>query len=166
MKALLLALLSITSATGENLAQDKIIPRFYELLMQETDPSENDEVDFLGNNEYIAKTIRLKSGYSESTTPVWDFLRTNRNFFITKGVVDLGKARIHFSEPFHTTRLWNQAVSEDTKIYAMFPTEVAANGANTGNSLVIFTLGKNYYIEIGETFVSGSLKLFSDQVYK
>ena len=134
--------------------------------MQKDNPSETDEVEFFGNNEYIAKTIRLKSEYSDSTTPVWDFLRINRSFFITKGVVELRKARIHFSAPSHTTRLWNQTVSESTKIYAMFPTEVTANGASSGTSMVVFTLGKSYYIDIGDTLVSGSLKLFSDQVYE
>jgi hypothetical protein len=166
MKTLLFVLLLITSATGEILGPDRIIPKFYELLMQKENPSEIDEVDFFGNNEYIAKAIRLKSGYSESTTPVWDFLRINRSFFITKGVVELKKARIHFSAPFHTTRLWNQTVSESKKIYATFPTEVTANGASSGTSLVIFALGKSCYIDIGDTLVSGSLKPFSDQVYE
>jgi hypothetical protein len=48
----------------------------------------------------------------------------------------------------------------------MFPTEVTANGASSGTSMVVFTLGKSYYIDIGDTLVSGSLKLFSDQVYE
>lgn len=158
----------MTFSQAADLDADKIIPRFYELLMQKEPPSERDEGDFFGGSECmdIAKMIRLKTGYSQSKTPIWDFLRNKRSFFITKGISDLRFARIHYSEPLRTTRLWNKTRAEDTKVYTSFPTESAANGASSGISIVVFTLGENCHIDIGNTFVSGSLKLFSDQVYK
>lgn len=168
MKTLFLTLLLITSAPASDLAPNKIIPRFYELLMQKDKPSEHDETEFFGGAECqgVAKAIHLKPGYSESKTPVWDFLRINKSFFITKGVADLEKARIQYSEPFHTTRLWNQTIVENTKVHTMFPTDRAANGASSGVSMVIFTLGESCHIDIGDTFVSGSIKLFTDQIYE
>lgn len=168
MKKLLLILLMATSISAADLPPDKIIPRFYELLMQVEKPSEKDESVFFegAGCRYVATTILTKPEYSKSKTPVWDFLRNNRSFFITKGVTDLGKARIHYSEPYRTTRLWNQITSEDTKVYTMFPTERGVNGESSGLSMVVFTLGKNCLIDIGETFVSASVQLFTDQVYE
>ena len=168
MKTIFLALLLMSSAPAADLAPDKIIPRFYELLMQAEKPSEQDESEFFGGAECenVAKTILLKAGYSETKTPVWDFLRNRKGFFITKGVADLGKARIHYSEPFHTSRLWNGTTAEDRKVHTMFPTERAANGASSGVSTVIFTLGESCHIDIGNTFISGTVQLFTDQVYK
>lgn len=157
-----------TSLPAADLPPDKIIPRFYELLMQVEKPTENDEAKFFEGAacQYVATAILTKPVYSKSKTPVWDFLRDNRSFFITKGVTDLGKARIHYSEPFRTTRLWNQTTEEKTKVYTMFPTERGANGVSSGLSMVVFKFGKNCYIDIGETFVSGSVQPFANHVYK
>ena len=168
MKTLFLTLLLITSVAAADLAPDRIIPRFYDLLMQAGKPSQQDETEFFGGVECqdIAKVILLKDGFAGSKTPLWDFLRTNRNSFITKGVTELSKARIHCSEPFHTFRLWNQTVTEEIKVHTMFPTERSENGASSGFSTVIFTLGKSCYIDIGNTFVSGDARLFTDKVYE
>ena len=168
MKTLLLALLFITSASAADLASNKIVPRFYELLMTKDKPSEQDEADFFGGEESkdVAKAILLKSEYSKSKTPIWDFLRANKSFFITRGVTDLHKARIQYSEPDQTTRLWNQTLTEGKKVYAMFPTKRSENGACSGRSMVIFTLGENSHLSIGDTFVAGAVNLFTEQIYE
>lgn len=168
MKTLFLTLLLVTSASAADLAPDKIIPRFYELLMQVDKPSEQNETEFFGGAECqdVAKAILLKDGFAGSKTPLWDFIRINRNFFITKGVDELDKTRIHFSEPFRTFRLWNRTTTNDMKVHTMFPTERSENGTSSGFSTVIFTLGESCHIDIGNTFVSGAVKLFTDQVYE
>lgn len=168
MKILLLATLLVTSAAAERLNPEKIIPRFYELLMQKEKPLQQDEIDFFGGDEceYIAKTIIKKDGFTKSRTPIWDFVRANRTLFITEGVTDLAVARIHYSTPFLTTRLWNGTSPDVMKIQVVFSTKKTGNTSYSGMSTAVFSLGKGCYIDLGATYISQDVVQFLEKVYE
>lgn len=169
MKYILFLLLNFVILTCRSSAIDQksIIPEFYKILTSREDPSIQNENDFFGGKEsaYVRTALEKLGKYPDSDTPIWDFIRDNKFNFISKGVDDLEQARIHYSEPFHTSRIWNGSVNKDWKVYVMFPTERNSDGSSSGLSTVIFTLGEESHIAIGETLVSGSVELFSNQIY-
>lgn len=169
MKSILLLSVFATCISSAEFEQAKIVPKFYEILAQVEKPSEQDEIEFFGGKECasVKKVILSHGDHSKSKTPIWDYVRSNKYFFTTKGLVDLSNARIQYSDPVHMVRLWNKTTTEDMKVYTTFPTEMVDDrGGSSGVSMAIFTLGKNCYLDIGATFVSGSGKLFFEYVYK
>ena len=168
MKQIFLLLLLAISGHALALEPNQIVPQFYELLTQVEKPTKQDEVDFCGGegSDYIAKVLRTKPKYRESATPIWDYLRLHKSSFLTSGPAIAGKARINYSEPFRSTKLRSDFKSEQLQVYAVFGTTRNENGSNSGLSMVVFTLGTDCYLKIGETFVSGSVNLFSGQVYE
>jgi len=168
MKQIFLLLLLAISGHALALEPNQIVPKFYELLIQVEKPTKQDEVDFFGGegSDYIVKVLRTKPEYENSATPIWDYLRLHKSSFLTSGPAIAGKARINYSEPFRSTKLWSDFKSDELQVYALFGTSRDENGSNSGLSMVVFTLGKDCYLKIGETIVSESVKLFSEQIYE
>ena len=168
MKQIILIFILTVSGHASSLEPDEIVPKFYELLIQVEKPTKQDEVDFFGGegSDYIAKVLRTKPAYENSATPIWDYLRLHKSSFLTSGPAIAGKARINYSEPFRSTKLWSDFKSEQLQVYAVFGTTRNEKGSNSGLSMVVFTLGTDCYLKIGETFVSGAVNLFSGQIYE
>lgn len=167
MKQIFLLLLLAISGHALALEPNQIVPKFYELLIQVEKPTAQDEVDFFGGEGSgdIAKVLRNKPAHENSDTPVWDYLRMHKSSFLTSGPVIPGKARIQYSEPFRSTKLWSEFQPDEFQVYVTFGTNRDENGGNSGLSMVVFTLGKDRYLKIGETFVSGLVKLFGEQIH-
>lgn len=168
MKFFLVLLFLIKSVTAADLPPNQIIPRFYELLMQNDNPSEFNETEFFGGDEckFVTTTLKLKDDYKNSKTPIWDFLRRNKNLFITEGVSDLNKAKIHHTDPVITHRLWNSSTWEEKSVHVLFPTEMNTKTASSGFSTVIFRLGQKCYINIAGTMISGQAYSILDKIYE
>ena len=163
-----MTILFVTSTVAGEPKQEKIIPRFYELLLQPEKPILQDELDFFGGGECQDVTLSIiqKDKFSKSITPIWDFIRSNKSLFISDGISKLSSARILYSSPFTTTRLWSNTSPDQIKIQVMFPTRVTPTKSSFGTSIVIFTLGTKCYIDIGNTFLSKDLYLFLRKIHE
>ena len=148
---------------------DEVVPKFYQLLVQEADPTPKDEAEFFGGRECEPIRLQLasKSGYVESQTPIWNYLRSHQDLFITKrNPPDRTKLNIHISQPSIMMRNdKNQIPSDELRVFVMFGTEASATGAGRGVSIGTFVLGKESLLDIGVTMIAGNSKLFFDYLF-
>ena len=162
----LLFLVLIGNAYCGNLEQSKIVPKFYQILMNMAKTSAQDETDFFGGRECdsLRQILLTKEAYSKSITPIWDFIKDNKDFFITKNLLNLNDAKVHCSNPFENTRLWNNSTDDRKKVYVLFPTEMVKLGkkGSHGRSTLLFTLGSGCYIDIEETLKAEISSTFLD----
>jgi len=170
MKITLFILFLATKLISAGLEKNMIIPKFYELLARNEKPSVSDEEDFFGGDESspVKELVISIDKYKNSKTPTWDYIRDNKYFFITKNLQELANASIQYSSPVRMTRLWNLSEAEYLVVYVHFPTKSLGpkkGSGSTGITIVRFKLGTDRYLNIDETFIVSSEKLFYEYVY-
>ena len=146
-----------------------IVPKFYQLLVQEAAPLQKDEADFFGGSECepIRKQLASKPGYVESRTPIWNYLRSHKNVFITKhNPPDSTRLNIHISQPTTMMRIGkNKVPSNEVRVFVMFSTGTAATDQGHGISIGTFVIGTECLLDIGSTMIASNSKLFFDYLY-
>jgi len=123
--------------------------------MSKAAPSVDDELKFFGGKECIDVRNKLltKDIYKNSQTAIWDYLRLNRDAFITKNLKNIEQFLAIYSEPFESVRAWNNHKVANKKVYVSFPEELTNPEKSVfhGRSSIVFTLGEACYLDIGAT---------------
>ena len=153
--------ISLASVHAESSAP--IITRFYDLLTAKDAPSEDQEAEFFGTKsnfrgmlqnarKWPIKVPETLFKYEHSKTPVWDYLRDNKNLFLPFGYKDFNE--IAYSGTFSYIR---SGKSRDTKYIDVFFVSDRNNPA-AGFRTVQFCLGKEsekYLLDIDSTRIRG-----------
>jgi len=165
----LLAVFSIASCFAATISKENIIPKFYVLLIQETKPSVTDERDFFGGDECADVRSRLLAKKKiVSETPIWDYLREHRELFITKNIQKKEQFIANYSSVFQKRRMnlcKETSQMSDPEVLVTFPTKRDKGSSYSGESSVIFTLGKKCYLDIGASIISGNSKIFNEILF-
>ena len=172
MKNIIIAALAIFVPTGfasARMPAAEVVPKFYQLLVQEADPSPQDEAEFFGGSECEPIRLQLasKPGYVASQTPIWNYLRSHQDMFITKrNPPDRARLNIHISQPSTMMRIGkNKIPSDEVRVFVMFGTGTAATGQGRGISIGTFVIGTECLLDIGATMIASNSQLFFDYLY-
>lgn len=107
---------------GFCLDRSEIVPQFYKMLMSKDALSTDDELTFFGGQECadVKNKLLTKDLYRNSKTPIWDYLRLNKDMFLTKNISNIQQFRATYSEPFDSVRAWNN-IKLKKKFASLFP---------------------------------------------
>jgi hypothetical protein len=140
--------------------ESEIIPQFYQILLRKSAPSIENERLFFGGKECSAvrEGILKKERYSESKTPIWDFVKDHRDLFLTKNAESEDQFHAIISKPFDSIRSWNGNVIPEKRVYVSFAEQldISEKSGVSGFASITFSLGKDCYINIGATTVCRS----------
>jgi hypothetical protein len=170
---LLLFVSSLAVSALEKIEPTEIIPKFYKILFSVDRPSEQDEINFFGGKSCdplrtILSTNKVFLNYSKSKTPIWDYLRDHKDYFLTLNIKEIARMRIQATDPVEVLRLYNNTKRQEKLVFVTFPTEIVVPpGGSKGISVGIFTLGEDCYLDVGSTImVSGDTKVLIGEMLK
>ena len=154
-------------AFADTLGPQEIIPRFYTLLIQDENPSPENEREFFGGNECdpVRAMLKTEGKSSLSQTPIWDYLRSRREWFITKDCHNMEKINPQISSPFTLKRFKQGTITNETRVLVILPARMTGPHTFDGVATVVFTLGKKCYLEIDSTVLRGDLELLAGRLY-
>ena len=153
------------------LPSDKIVPKFYSLITQNEKPSLADEKDFFGSDECDAVRSRILAKTTiQSNTPIWDYLRSHRELFITQNVKSPHQLLVIVSNPFRLMQLRpleNNILKNirQRQVLATFPDNIVKGNAFNHLTYVVFVLGENCYLDIGSAIIGHIEKSLYEILY-
>jgi len=159
MNKLLLLYLAALSCylTGRVLAGPlkpaEIVPLFYDVLTSVQNPSAENERAFFGGEE--CADVRAALSYSNAhhtETPIWDYLRAHRNIFYTEGAESFNGKLISYSTPFQMGKKGHH--EDEGRVLVAFAGKKLPAGGDTGNTIILFTLGSKCYLNIGASAIN------------
>jgi hypothetical protein len=153
--------LSTPTPAAEKLTPGQIVPRFYELLTRDASPSEADERAFFGDpksgSDGGVRALLVARTKTSSSTPIWDFLRQHKTLFLTKHLsqrnIYPSAPGLQISDPFRFFRPSKGTYQPELRVLVTFPGEQQTEHGFFGNSLALFILGEDCYLDIAGTTV-------------